>query len=304
MWIKNQNPFTYKIVIDSNVIPNVARGIYVATRTHEGEGEHKGLFVLKFLDVYVITSKIGDSVQLNTNFPFIAGGIYSVDDSKKPTPFNTVYKSGSNYIVASNNFTIYGKYLMPNDDKHEWLRYDRSGTVKTARRVYSDNGNFDDEVAIENITSMYLLRTQDEANAGISGNVILQNAGNAFLAKDYKYSFEPSNTWSGWWSSTKTGVYQSFGTALNTQQFGYLNYIDSNSNQYTDTFEITEDNGVWSVVYHENGQKYSTNAEPSASDLILTNNEAEPQEITLTFDAYITRDKSILTTMIADDLAK
>ena len=312
LWIKSTNPISYKIVIDDNVITGVDRGVYVAQRTYEGEGDHAGLFVLEFEGVFVITDKIGDGVNLSTNFPPITGGVYNVDDTKKPTATSTVYKNTSGkYVVANefDGFSIYGDYLMPEDKMHDDLRYDRDGGIKTASRVYVINPSipfpvieWDDVFAVPAHSDVSFLVTQDEIDSGIYQNDIKADADNAFLANNYEYSFAPANNWSGWYSNTLLGEYSAFGDGSGTQIFGYFEYLDDQLNSYTKGFEITEADGVWSVVYQENNQTYTSNTEPINEDIVFTNSELTPNSITLTFNDYITRNKSILTTMIADDL--
>jgi hypothetical protein len=310
LWIENQNPITYKIVVENGVIPNIGRGVYSAKREYEGSGIDAGLFVLSFNGVYVITNQIGDEVFLDSNYPFIASGNYTIDETKYPTNKATIYKdTNDNYIIVntSNKFVIYGDKLIDNDQVHERIRYDRNGDLITSSRVIFlfDPDNiypWDTVASIENSSYVNFLLTTDEVDQGVTQGDIVVDARSKFDAKNYTYSFSPADKWNGWHSSTLTGVYSPFGDSPGDKKFGYLQYLDSDSNFYTKGFEITENNGVWSVVYQENNQTYTTASEPQAETTVFNNSEADPTSISLDFNGYITREKSILTTMFADDV--
>lgn len=308
MWIENENPIAYKIVIDNNVIQNVTRGVYSATRIYEGTGEHTGYLVLKFNNIYVITDKIGDDINVTTNYPFVNAGVYTIDTTKKPTPNATVYKSSNNKyltIDTNNKVKLYGSYLIENDDFHDDGRYNRDGVPLTGRRVYENIAyDWDEEIPIIPTNLVNYLLTSDDIDNGLNEDDISNIAKDKFLARGYVYKSATMNNWKGWYSTSLTGAYLPFGGSTGNMEFGYYQYSDVANNRYIKGFDITEKDGVWSVVYRPNGELYTANAEPKATDTVFSNHDATPPTITLTFDNYITKDRKIFTTMIADDLAK
>lgn len=304
LWIKNNKPISYSIVIGDDVIPNISSGVYSSHRTYDGVGSDEGFFVLQLGSIFIISDTIGDVVIIGSNYPYIATGDYSLDDSRRAVDGLSIYSDGGgNYLVINNldKFTIYGSYLMPNDDFHEISQYDREGVLINGFRVHENiDLNIEHEIGVTSFKVNYLL-TQDEFDSGVTVNQIKAEAdGNV---GDYIINITPKKSWGGWYSDSLTGQYQPFGSKTGSKVFGHFEYKDVEDNLYLKGFDITVKNGIWSLVYIPNGLIYTTLSEPSESGSNFTNPSAIPTSISLDFNDYKTKDEQILNFMIADDLA-
>jgi hypothetical protein len=278
--------YIYSIAIADGVIDGVTEGIYSAQLLYVGSGEHLGLsiFDVSPAGLYVITNQIGDKIEFDSNIPqlSLSNGTYVVDRSKAPLGNSTVYINESNSTlfcgITGSLLVHYGKYLLAQNGALEFQYNNRQGTLLSYKR-YIESDTFDtvdiSNSANEN-TNLLVLDSE-------SFTTIRNTARDGFIANGYYYKFNPKGDWSGYSSNTLTGLYQGFGSNTGSIKVGYFNYKDSSDNEYTKSFEITESDNKWSVVY------YTSNSEPSDSTAIFTNTNADPQSITFTFDDYITR---------------
>lgn len=302
LWIKNNKPTTHRIVIADGVIPDIDSGVYSASRIYNGTGDNEGLFILQLNNVYIISDMIGDSVDISSNYPYIATGNYSLDDSRRAVDGLSIYNDGSdNYLTLDNTskFTIYGAYLMPNDDFHENSQYDRNGVLINGFRVH-ENIELNIESSIQVRRGVEFLLTEDEVDSGVTVEDIADEADGK--VDSYVINITPAGSWSGWYSETLTGSYQSFGESTGSKSVGHFEYKDIDDNLYLKGFDITESNNIWSVRYIPNGAIYTSSSEPGESTVSFTNQDSNPTSINLEFNDYKTKEDQILNFMIADDL--
>ena len=306
MWTKVDKPLSYYIAIDSGMIPDIDKGLYFASVIYKGYGDDYGLSIISVEGKYIISDKIGCDLSFNSNIPDYESGVgnYSLDLSIRPSTGGTIYKSNSGHYckIASSALGVYalymGKYLIDNDPIEDQFRYGRDGVLMTTERIF----NFG---AYKESNGVPLYKWDDRANvlSGDGGYVNFltlsgENKGEieaaselAFIENDYFVQYDSINNWNGWYSDELTGVYNSFGGAGGQKKVGFYHYSDSEGNRYTKHIDLIEVDDKWSTVSKINGKTYTTSTEPQDLNVTLSNPDATPTTLSLTFIDYIQADK-------------
>lgn len=267
------------------------------SRAEYAEDTGSGLFIFDVGDKFIISTKQSDDILVTSNIPDIITGNFTIQRSR-PIDGNYLYKSDTEnayIVVASYGYLFFNNGLKPNDPIYDKWRYNTDGEALTSPTYFGiDKDAFNGQNLFANEQSYVKYMITDGSNEG----TVIADARTAFNAKEYELSLSDANNWQRW-ERLKTGglagEYQPFGGASGTKTVGYLEYEDTESASYVKGFDITEEDDVWSVVYNANGQKYITTTEPSNSDATFSNNEATPQNITLSFISYTAYDKPMNT---------
>lgn len=286
LWVKVENQYPYNVTINEGFL-DLSKGVYVVSVLYRGVDDNEGLFITKVGNQFIISDKISSDVSLSTNIPQWLNrvGVYSLDTTKAPVNSNTMYKSGNNYMsLGGGLFTVFGNKIAPNDTIHGSSRFDRDGNMISFYTTLTRGNEFDSRV--ENTSWDYngqtFMKTQDEVDNNIDIRGIALAAA---LLKDYHYQITSLDNWSGWSSTSLTGLYQSFGDESGTQKIGYFQYRDSSNNAYVLTKDIVEKNGVWSVRSSLDNNIYTTTTEPTDTD--TTFNNPDSGSFVLAFESYV-----------------
>lgn len=311
--VKNQIEYTIISGV-SGVTPALPREVY---KTHIGIGEDAGLFILlvsgdaTLKDKYIITNKIGDDIKFNSNIPQYGGlGVFELTpyrptliQSNTGSTKYTLYKSGNRHIsvgyvavsagTSGQRMSLLTDGLRGNDFEHERLRYDINGALLTTPTnqqlvisLHNDVFNYVDSTS----AVKYMSKTETSESA------IISQAKTAFNAKGYFYSTEDAGNWSGWYRNVSDGIegeYLPFGGASGSKKIGYLQYKDDLNYTYINGNDIIEESGVWSIVYPENELIYTSTSEPQEGSIVFSNDEATPSQVALTFDKYVSDNRSV-----------
>jgi len=240
LWTEIKYQYYYKIIIGEDNAFNLAKDSYSVQKVYKGKGDNEGLYILTIPyeeigeTFYIISDKIGSDIEFTSNIPQCLDlqGTYVLDTEKAPfsgqswAARRTLYKSENNYIaLEDDHFRMFGDKIMPNDDHHNQPRFNRDGVMMDwYNNFIKTSGVFDDEVSATSFNYGYgidttFMVTQAEYDADNDAPTkIPADARTAHEELNYVYKYESLDNWSGWFSSSLTGIYEAFGESEGTKK--------------------------------------------------------------------------------------
>lgn len=290
LWIKVENQYTYYTFAEIDGI--LGAGIKSVKVLYRGTDLDEGLFISNIIgsgiNLYLISDKITDDINFTTNIPQLGdSGTFSLY-SKPPTSEYTLYTDGERFIKVGSTsskcrISTIGASFKGNI--HNGFRYGRDGVLLTFPNPYSiDPTSHNSEKIIPNQTNdvEWMILEGEDSNT-IKADAIVN-----FTDQEYKYQTSDASNWNGWYkvysSGVFTGEYQPFGDSDGTKKVGYLRFLSSTLHYYILDIDILEVDGKWTLTYYD--IEYTSLTRPDESGGTFTNEDAEPSEITLTFQNY------------------